>query len=69
MSVEAGEKEYFFVLQPVFAEVYWSQEWGNCAGLFLDSINLFCCYRSPKFLKKIWLRAYSNNSTVSLIQA
>lgn len=52
MSVGAGEREYFFVLQPVFAEVYCSPVWGNFSVLFLDSLNLFCCYKSPTFMKK-----------------
>jgi len=63
MSVGAGEREYFFLLQPVFAEAYWSPVWGNFSVLFLDSINLFCCCKSPTFMKKLLLSTYSDNST------
>ena len=63
MSVGAGKREYFFVLQPVFAEAYCSPVWGNSSVLLLDSINLFCCYKSPAFMKKILLSTYTNKST------
>lgn len=63
MSVRAREGDYFFVLQPVFAEVYWSPVQGNFSVLLLHSNNLFCCYNSPTFIKEILLSIYSNNST------
>lgn len=62
MSVGAREGGYFFVLQPVFAEVYWSPAQGNFSVLLLCSNNLFCCYNSPTFIKEILLSIYSNNS-------
>lgn len=53
MSVGAREGHYFFVLQPVFAEVYWSPVQGNLSILLLPSNNLFCCYNSPTFINDI----------------
>lgn len=63
MSVGAREGDCFFVLQPVFAEVYWSPVQENFSVLLLHSNNLFCCYNSPTFIKEILLSTYSSNST------
>lgn len=52
MPVRADKREYFFVLQPVFAEVYQSPVRGTFSVLFLDSVNLFFCYKCPTFMKK-----------------
>lgn len=41
MSVGAGEREYFSVLQPAFAEVYWSPEWENFYVLFWTAFIYF----------------------------
>lgn len=70
VPVRAGKREYFFVLQPVFAEVFQSPVRGIFSVLFLDSINLFFHYKCPTFMKKRYCSVHILTTLpVSLIQA